>query len=855
MERILRSKEMAEIILLPVRHHSPACALHISRMIEKIRPGVILVEGPGNANSLISVMVHEDTKAPFAIYYSYHDTTGLISEEKEHYRCYYPFLDYSPELAALRTGKRLGIPTAFIDLPYGDILAASQEGKGLLKKEEEKNNYNDDYLLSRNAYLGQLCEKTGLRSFDEFWEKYFELNGLGQESEKWFSDLLTYCALARENTPEEVMREDGCLAREIYMAEQIQEYAQKEVSSESPVLVVTGGFHTPGLMKALGAESRMNALFMWEAENQNDALPAQKTENQNDVLPAQKTENQNDALPKRKAPKRTTEAIEVKNRNEALLKRKVPEKDQGVYVMPYSMEAADALNGYASGMPFPGFYQKIWENISEMDTPYENAVLDLIVSSGKETRKKEGYLSTYDEICACAMARGLAGLRGKQEPGAYELLDAVLSSFIKGECNMASDTPMRILRKQMTGNAVGELCSSADVPPIIYDFQTECKKYGLKTGSTLETEVTLSIFSSSKHRQISMLFNRMNFLETAFARKVKGPNLQLKKDRNLLREIWKYKWSAQVNSALIDVSVYGATIEEAAIGLVKEELKKELGAKESAILLTKVFEMGLREQLQTVYDRVHELMLLDVDFYSIAEALKSLMMMEELSILYESKMEFSQLIHLGCQKLITLLPSMTRIKDEDLDQCMKALKLLYQLTGRDTDSQFVQEREAYYEALQRMSQDVEIHAGLNGCIQGILYGSGKKTAEAVEMICRGYLTGTSEQLFCTAQFFRGLFFTARDLVFIGTQFLEMLDEFFGRVTEDEFMGLLPELRMAFTYFTPREIDKIAARVAALHGKKEDILSRKAILPDWYSYGKEMDAYVRSRMEGGEVSHE
>ena len=230
-------------------------------------------------------------------------------------------------------------------------------------------------------------------------------------------------------------------------------------------------------------------------------------------------------------------------------------------------------------------------------------------------------------------------------------------------------------------------------------------------------------------------------------------------------------------------------------------------------------------------------------------------MMEELSGLYDSKLEFSQLILLGCRKLITLLPSMTRIKDEDLDQCMKALKLLYQLTGRDTDIRLAQEREAYYEALQGMSQDVEIHAGLNGCIQGILYGSGKITAEAVETICRGYLTGTSEQLFCTAQFFRGLFYTARDLVFIGTQFLEMLDEFFGRVTEEEFMALLPELRMAFTYFTPREIDKIAARAASLHGKKEDILSRKAILPDWYSYGKETDLYVKDKMEGGGADHE
>ena len=63
MERILRSKEMAEIVLLPVRHHSPACAFHVERMIEAVRPEVILVEGPDNADALIPVMVHGDESA------------------------------------------------------------------------------------------------------------------------------------------------------------------------------------------------------------------------------------------------------------------------------------------------------------------------------------------------------------------------------------------------------------------------------------------------------------------------------------------------------------------------------------------------------------------------------------------------------------------------------------------------------------------------------------------------------------------------------------------------------------------------------------------------------------------------
>ena len=147
-----------------------------------------------------------------------------------------------------------------------------------------------------------------------------------------------------------------------------------------------------------------------------------------------------------------------------------------------------------------------------------------------------------------------------------------------------------------------------------------------------------------------------------------------------------------------------------------------------------------------------------------------------------------------------------------------------------------------------MVQDTQIQAGLNGCIYGILYGSGQKELAEVELVCRGYLTGTREQMMKTALFFRGLFYTARDLVFIGGQFLDILDGFFGQVKEEEFMELLPELRMAFTYFTPRETDRIAEMAAGLHGKKrEEILEMEQVLPEWYGYGKEVDLYVKDKM--------
>lgn len=795
METILRSEEMAEIMLLPVRHHSPACSFQTGRVIDEWKPSAVLIEGPDNANALLPVMTDEETKGPFAIYYSYHDKTGKISEEKEHYKCYYPFLEYSPELTALRAAARKGISAAFIDLPYGDILAASSEGKGLLK-EEGKNNYNDDYLLSRNAYIGQLCQETGLRNFDEFWEKYFELKGLYEDSDIWFSHLRVYCELARKNTPVKVLQEEGCLEREAHMAARVAQWAagwgkEKQKAGEvRRILVITGGFHTSGLKERLSEEGWAETV---------------------------------------KAAKR--------------LSGKVPDKDQSVYMMPYSMEAADALNGYASGMPFTGFYQKIWDGMKETEEPYKKAVLDMLVASGKEVRKKEGSLSTYDEICAWQMAQGLGELRGKPQPGAYELWDAVLSSYVKGECNIAADMPLRILRKLMTGHGMGKLCRQADEPPILHDFEAQCRSFGLKAHSTVETEVTLSVFSGKKHRNMSRFLHRTVFLETSFAKRMRGPNLQLKKDKNLVREIWKYKWNTQVPAALIDVSVHGATIEEAAVSLVQEQLKKEMGAGEAALLLTRVFEMGLTEQMETVYERVHELILRDGDFYSAADALKSLLMMEELEELYRSGLEMTELLHTGVRKLIALLPAMTGIKDENLGRCMDALKLLYQVTGRN-GAGMGQEKEAYYEALYRMQQDRGIHAGLHGCIHGILYGSGRETAEAAKKACRGYLTGTKEQMLQTAVFFRGLFYTAKDLIFIGGEFLELLDGFFGQLEEAEFMELLPQLHMAFTYFTPAETDRIAKMAAGLHGKGgEELMQRREILPDWYAYGRELDAYA------------
>lgn len=795
MERVLRGEEVSEIDLpelydlsrpilyFPIRHHSPACAWHLKKAVAAYEPDCILIEGPENAQEQIRVLAHPETKAPVALYYFYKDSKGLLSEDKEDYRCYYPFLDSSPELVAMREAEALGIPARFIDLPYGEILIGTAEDRGI-RAEREKPSYNDDYLLSRSAYLRRLCEKTGLRSFDELWEKYFEIGGLFLETADFIRLVSVQCGLSRQHTPKEELEADGCLLRERYMAQQIAEASGKY----KRILVVTGGFHTYGLM---------------ELETLQPAAKPVKL-------------------------------------------HRLADRDQGVYPIAYSMEAADALNGYASGMQSPGFYQQVWDRLLKKETPegaYEGAALHQLVSAGRQARKKKEPLSSYDIICALSMAKGLAALRGKQEPGLYELRDAALSSFVKGEYSPSTDLPLRILSELNTGKQVGSLCRDADRPPLILDFEEQCRKFGLKIQAAGQQEVTLELFTKKKHLAMSRFFYQIEYLGTGFARRTRGADLLNRKDKSRIREIWSYRFSGSVLAALVDVSMMGGTVAEASRTRLVRQFQTSQSSQEAARLMAQGFLMGFLEEQARMGMHIREVLMEDGDFFSLTKGFSHLRMLYELQELYEvqDSAELEELIRICFQKIVQLLPSMAQVKDEQLKECMEGCLSLYQITGRPG---FVRYRQVLLEAFERLLGQRGITPGLEGTVLGLLYGYESRYEARIRSAAAGYLQGTDEMQMKSAAFLRGLFYTARDFVFVQEHFLEMIDGLLEKLSGEAFMKLLPELRQAFGYFTPLEIDRIAGKAAGLHGvKKQEVLHGRMVLPAEYEYGEALDAWA------------
>ncbi|ONI85134.1 VWA containing CoxE family protein [Saccharothrix sp. ALI-22-I] len=142
--------------LIGVRHHSPALAAVVPGLLEAFAPEVVLVELPEELGRWLPFLADPDLVAPVA----------LSGASPDGDLAFYPFADFSPELAAIRWAYRNGVEVRPCDLPLalrGDGHRGERQGASPLT----------DAL--RRATTG--------RDGDDLWDRLVEAAAPGQTAE------------------------------------------------------------------------------------------------------------------------------------------------------------------------------------------------------------------------------------------------------------------------------------------------------------------------------------------------------------------------------------------------------------------------------------------------------------------------------------------------------------------------------------------------------------------------------------------------------------------------------------------------------------------------------------------------
>src|SRR3954466_9391882 len=119
-----------------VRHLSPAAAWHLRQLLERVRPKLVLIEGPDDADDLVPHIVSPKSKLPIAI-------LAYTSDVPVRTFCY-PLATYSPEYQALVWCRENKAKARFMDLPSSIFLGLMDRDHGTAVLDSEKKEQGSD---------------------------------------------------------------------------------------------------------------------------------------------------------------------------------------------------------------------------------------------------------------------------------------------------------------------------------------------------------------------------------------------------------------------------------------------------------------------------------------------------------------------------------------------------------------------------------------------------------------------------------------------------------------------------------------------------------------------------------------
>ncbi len=475
------------------------------------------------------------------------------------------------------------------------------------------------------------------------------------------------------------------------------------------------------------------------------------------------------------------------------------EIERGIALTPYSYERLDSLTGYEAGMPGPGFYHQVWE-----EGQSGNIVPTILAAVAQDLRKRKQTISSADLIAVSTTAKALADLRGHPRVWRRDLVDGITTSLVKEALSDDLRHPfLDAVHAVLRGTLKGRLAEGTRLPPLVEDIHQLLTKYHLELPQR-ETFIDLDLLAE-QDRERSQLLHQLQTLKIHGFICTAGVDLLTRDNLEQFSETWRICWSPEFEASAIEQSIYGTTLSESAHAQLLEMIdKSERDASAAAQYLLAACWMGFTDLSDTLLDRLQTLLRSDADFFAVTTALGHLLYLYRYDEILGTvgQGDLGSLVVEVFNRSLWLLESLGRIEDRNtkLLDCMKILLETFERCRNSLPLNL----QSFTDILGRILNDSSQTAILRGASLGVLWTLAAASEETVASTLSAH-TSPSE----IGDFLTGLFALGREVIQRYPQLLETLNHLISGLGEQTFFAALPALRLAFTYFTPREKHHLA----------------------------------------------
>lgn len=510
--------------------------------------------------------------------------------------------------------------------------------------------------------------------------------------------------------------------------------------------------------------------------------------------------------------------ITYSKEDEKLLE-KLPELSSKATLMPYSYYRLSSRSGYGAGSKAPGFYEILWKN--RIAGKQKDAAAQYLTMLAKFQREKGYGTSSAEVIEALRLSNTLAGMRNGTNPSLEDLRDAAITCMGHGSFGEIS---LGCAAAEI-GTKIGYLPKGVVCTSVQEDFQRQLKdlkleRYLSPQVAELELDLRENLRVKSEKSAFldlnrSFFLHRMRVLGIHFCK-----TLVRSQDNATWAELWALQWNPEVEIEIVEASLKGDTILQAAQMELSTRLHQAENLNQAAEILSEAFLCGIPKVVDTAVLAVQNMA---------AECTAVMDMGNTLGIL-SSIMRFGNLRRLETGSFIPLMEALflrfrlglgnEAICDNSAADGM--ITAMEKVNAACLSHEFLKE-EQWITLLGELADRDDINMKISGFSAAILTERGKFTNEVLaELISRRLSKGTPSS--DGAGWFEGLSLKNRRSLISRLSLWEKLFEYVSELDEEEFKPALVCLRRTFSVFSPSEKADIAENIGEILGISKESAS-------------------------------